>query len=64
MKEFEKLEVLMLLPYTTITIFDGKKVTQKTVVVYSEVIKQMNINRKALLKEGFHYFDGKLIKIN
>nr|WP_315241610.1 hypothetical protein [uncultured Flavobacterium sp.] len=64
MKEFEKLEVLMLLPHTTITIFDGKKITQKTVVAYSEVTKQININRKALLQQGFHYFDGKLIKIN
>lgn len=64
MKEIDKLEVLMKLPRTTITIFDGKRITQKTVVVYSEVTKQININRKALVKQGFHYFEGKLIKIN
>jgi len=40
MKEFERLQVLMLLPRTIIAIFDGKKITQKTVVIYREVTKQ------------------------
>ena len=64
MKEFEKLEVLLNLPYTTITVFDGEKIKQETVVKFSEITKQINENRKALLEQGFHYFNGKLINIS
>ena len=64
MKQVEKLNVLMKLPYTTISLFDGKKVTQKTVVFYDEVIDEINLNRKELLKKGYRYFNGKLLKIN
>lgn len=64
MKEFEKLEVLLNLPHTTITMFDGENMTQHTVVLYGEVTKQINKNRKALLEKGFHYLNGKLINIS
>ncbi len=51
MKEFEKIRNFDASASYNNYSFDGKKLTQKTVVVYSEVTK-ININRKALLEQG------------
>ncbi|MCZ8168191.1 MAG: hypothetical protein ACK5RV_12740 [Flavobacterium sp.] len=61
MKSKQVLDVLTRLPYQTVTIFDGKKTQQKTVILYSEITKEISKNRQYLLKKGFHYLDGKLI---
>lgn len=45
------LEILLDLPYETITLFDGKKISQVTVVKYSEVIQQIGVLRGELNRE-------------
>lgn len=45
------LDILLDLPYETITLFDGKKATQVTVVKYSEITKQIGMLRVELAKE-------------
>jgi hypothetical protein len=64
MEEYKhKLDVLHNLPYTTVKIFDGEKVVQRLVVMYSDVIDEMKKSRKALLKDKKWYYKGKIKNI-
>lgn len=51
MSNQEVLDLLLNLPYKTIKLFDGEKVTQETVVNYGEIIKQINLVRREVVKD-------------